>query len=261
MTQTHGERPHPAAAPLLDGKVAVVTGANRGIGRAIADVFRAHGAHVLACARAAEPVPARAADDPEHAAPGGETPIPLDLADAASIKAAIKAIRAAAPRVDILVNNAGVASGGLFQMTTLAEMRAVFEVNVFGPLALTQGVARLMARTGAGSIINLSSVAADRPDPGTLAYGASKAALARATRSLATELGGQGIRVNAIAPGVTETAMQDEMDPAARDALIGASALNTAATPQDIANVALFLASDLSSHITGQTLRVDGGIV
>ncbi|MQX38201.1 SDR family NAD(P)-dependent oxidoreductase [Roseospira navarrensis] len=251
----------PDTARLLDGKVAVVTGANRGIGAAIAATYRAHGAHVLACARGAEAAPARAADDPERATPGGMTPIPLDLADEDSIKAAIKAIRGAAPRVDVLVNNAGVAAGGLFQMTPMADLRAVFEVNLFGTLALTQGITRLMARNRAGSVISITSVVADIPDPGTLAYGASKAALARATRSLATELGPQGIRVNAIAPGVTETGMQDRMDPAARDALIAASALKRAGRPQDVANLALVLASDLSAHITGQIIRVDGGVV
>jgi 3-oxoacyl-[acyl-carrier protein] reductase len=119
----------------------------------------------------------------------------------------------------------------------------------------------LMMRNKSGSIINISSSTAHIADPGTLAYGCSKAALNRATQSMATELGASGIRVNGIAPGVTDTDMGAEMDEAARSKLIMASVLKKAATPQDIANLALFLASDLSSHITGQIISVDGGIV
>ena len=236
---------------LLEGKVAVVTGANRGIGRAIAELFMAHGAHVLACVR-----------DPGSCDLGGAvTPIHLDLADDEAIRAAIKEIRAAAPGVDVLVNNAGVASGALFQMTSIRELRSVFEVNFFGPVILTQQISRLMARGKAGSIVNISSTAAQIANPGTLAYGASKAAFARAAQSLATELGPLGIRVNVIAPGVTRTDMFDQMDPEAREKLISASALKREGAPADVANAALFLASDLSTHITGQIIRVDGGIV
>jgi 3-oxoacyl-[acyl-carrier protein] reductase len=163
--------------------------------------------------------------------------------------------------VDVLVNNAGTASGGLFQMTPISEIRRVLEVNFFGQILLTQGLSRLMTRHRAGSIINIASTAADIADSGTLAYGASKAALARAARSLATELGTFGVRVNAISPGVTRTDMFDQMAPEARERLINSSALKRAAEPADIANVALFLASELSSFVTGQVLRVDGGMV
>ncbi|MEG3618299.1 SDR family oxidoreductase [Magnetovibrio sp. PR-2] len=237
--------------PLLEGKTAVVTGANRGIGRAITEVFLAHGATVLACAR-----------NVEGTFDGLDvTPVGLDLSDEASIKAAIKDIRTASKTVDILVNCAGIASGAVFQMTSMTELRNVFEVNFFGQIALSQGISRLMARHKAGSIINISSTAADNPEPGTIAYGSSKAAFERATQSMATELGGQGIRVNAIAPGVTQTDMADQMDPHAREKLIEASALKKAAEPHDIANAAVFLASNLSSHITGQVIRVDGGMI
>jgi 3-oxoacyl-[acyl-carrier protein] reductase len=118
-----------------------------------------------------------------------------------------------------------------------------------------------MTRHKTGSIINIASTAAMVADPGTLGYGSSKAAFARATQSMATELGASGIRVNAIAPGVTRTDMFDQMTEAARDKLIDSSALKRAAEPQDIANMALFLASDLSSFVTGQIMRVDGGMV
>ena len=236
---------------MLRNKIAVVTGANRGIGLAIARTFAAQGARVLACTRqVSDEALAEIAVD---VGPGQVQVVALDLADEASIKAAIKEIaQLTGNRVDVLVNNAGTASGGLFQMTPIAEMRRVLEVNFFGQILLTQGLSRLMTRHRAGSIINIVSTAADIADPGTLA---------RAARSMATELGAFGVRVNAISPGVTKTDMFDQMAPEARERLINSAALKRAAEPADIANVALFLASELSGFVTGQVLRVDGGMV
>ena len=245
---------------MLKNKTAVVTGANRGIGLAIAKTFVAHGARVLACMRqVSDEALAEIASDAET---GQVKVVALDLTDEVSIKAAIREIaQLAGNRVDVLVNNAGTASGGLFQMTSIAEMRRVFEVHFFGQVLLTQGLSRLMTRHRAGSIINIASTAADIADSGTLAYGASKAALARATRSMATELGAFGVRVNAISPGVTRTDMFDLMALEARERLINSAALKQAAEPADVANVALFFASELSGFVTGQVLRVDGGMV
>jgi 3-oxoacyl-[acyl-carrier protein] reductase len=246
---------------LLQGKVAVVTGANRGIGRAILECFVAHGCSVYACARQ----PDAALDAPGEAlaaAQGGFIEwVTLDLVSEDSIREASRRILSDKRKIDILVNNAGTASGALFQMTSMADMRRTFEVNLFGPMQFSQGLARWMARQGGGSIINLASTAAFVADAGTLAYGSSKAALARATQSMATELGAAGVRVNAIAPGLTKTDMYEQMDPAARDDLLAASALKRPAAAREIANVALFLASDLSSYVTGQVVRADGGLV
>ena len=245
---------------MLENKIAVITGANRGIGLAIAKTFAAQGARVLACMRQVSDE--ALAEIAVGVDPGQVQVVALDLADEASIKAAIMDIaKLTGNRVDVLVNNAGTASGGLFQMTPIAEMRRVFDVNFFGQILLTQGLSRLMARQRAGSIINIASTAADIADPGTLAYGASKAAMARAARSMATELGAFGVRVNVISPGVTRTNMFDQMAPEARERLINLAALKRAAEPADIANVALFLASELSGFVTGQVLRVDGGMV
>jgi len=245
---------------MLKNKIAVVTGSNRGIGLAIARTFAAQGAQVIACMRTVDQLVLQqiASSGVVDSVKG----IALDLGDEASIKAAIKEIGAlTGNKVDILVNNAGTASGGLFQMTPMAELRRVFDTNLMGPILLTQGLSRMMTRHRAGSIINIASTAAEIADPGTLAYGVSKAGLARASRSMATELGAAGVRVNTIAPGVTKTDMFDQMAPDARERLISTAALKRAAEPQDIANVALFLASDLSSFVTGQTLRVDGGMI
>jgi 3-oxoacyl-[acyl-carrier protein] reductase len=187
-------------------------------------------------------------------------PVLVDLSDEQSVKKSIKEIMGISKKIDILVNNAGIASGALFQMTTGAELRKIFEINFFSQIVISQGVAKIMVKNKSGSIINLSSTAAFIADPGTLAYGSSKSAFARATQSMASELGSSNIRVNAIAPGVTKTDMFEQMSIDARDKLINSSALKRAAEPLDIANVALFLASDLSSFVTGQVIRVDGGI-
>lgn len=240
---------------LLADIVAVVSGANRGIGRQIAETFSAHGAKVFACCRASDSATAGWATERSIRL------VTLDLADENSIRQAVKDIRSESAGVDVLVNNAGTAHGALFQMTSMADLRRVFEVNFFGQIAFSQNVIRLMAKRGGGSVINISSSTAERADPGTFAYGASKAAFERATLSMARELGAHSIRVNAIAPGVTETAMLDQMDPAARQSLIEAAAMKRPATPQNIADTALFLASELSAHITGQVIHVDGGLL
>ena len=245
---------------LLKDKVALVTGANRGIGKSIAETFARNGADLFVCVRTLQPEMEKwmHALETEHGV--FVKPILLDLSDEVSVKNLVKEVMAVSSRLDILVNNAGVASGSLFQMTPIAELRKLFEINVFSQIQLSQGVSRLMAKNKSGSIINITSTAAFIADPGTMAYGTSKAAFARATQSMATELGASNIRVNAIAPSVTRTDMFDQMSPAARDKLINSSALKRAAEPQEIANVALFLASDLSSFVTGQIIRADGGI-
>ena len=193
---------------LLKGKSAVVTGCNRGIGKAILELFAEHGANVWACAR--EPSDAFAAStqllanrfDVEI------SPVYFDLADEAQIKTGVQAILAARRPIDVLVNCAGVVSQNrLFQMTPVADMRAVFDVNFFAQMLVTQYISRSMTRQKSGSIIYISSIAGLDGDPAQLEYAASKAALVGATKKLALELGPQGIRVNALAPGLTQTDM------------------------------------------------------
>lgn len=245
---------------MLDNKKAVVTGANRGIGLVITKTFLEQGAEVIACMRNLDlevfkrEIPTAHQDQLRA--------VELNLENEVSIKSAIREIASlSGHRIDILINNAGTASGGLFQLMGILELRRVLEINLIGQLLLTQGLTRLMTKHRSGSIINIASTASEIPDPGTLAYGVSKAGLVRASLSMATELGISNIRVNTISPGLTKTDMYDQMSPAARENLIAKSILKRAADPQDIANVALFLASDLSSFVTGQTLRVDGGII
>jgi 3-oxoacyl-[acyl-carrier protein] reductase len=246
---------------LLHNKVAIITGANRGIGKSIVETFAENGATIIACVRTLSPDTELWMKSIEERFNVPVTPVLVDLSDDESVKDLVKKIILISKKVDILVNNAGIASGALFQMTTISELRKVFEINFFSQIVISQGISRVMSRNKSGSIINLASTSAFIADPGTLAYGSSKSAFARATKSMATELGPMGIRVNALAPSVTKTDMFDQMSADARDSLIESSALKRYAEPQDIANVALFLASDLSLYVTGQVIRVDGGIV
>ncbi|MCG9759920.1 SDR family oxidoreductase [Pseudoalteromonas sp. S4498] len=243
------------AGQLARNKVAVVTGANRGIGKAISETLLAHGCTVIAAVRDIEAAKASLThQDNLHF-------VKLDLNHEDSVKSSIKDIRAISKTVDILINNAGIAMGGLFQMTSMHDVKQLFEVNLFNQLLLTQQISRLMQRQKQGCVINILSSATHQIDRGTLAYGSVKSAFERASLSMAVELADSGIRVNAIAPGVTSTDMAEEMDEQAKIDLVAKSLLKKAAIPQDIANTALFLCSDLATHITGQVLNVDGGLI
>ncbi len=246
---------------LLSGKNAIVTGANRGIGRAIVEQFAQNGANIWAHAR--RETPEFLADMAAIAGRCGVEiePICFDLTDRLSMKTCAKQIASSTRPVDALVNNAGVAHGGLFQMTSIETIREIFEINLFSTLELSQLIVRLMQRRRCGSIINIASLAGLELKSGNVAYGVSKAALIAATKTMAAELGGLGIRVNAIAPGLTDTDMAALMEPQARRNMIDGSSMGRMARPKEIADVAVFLASDMASFMTGQVLCVDGGAI
>lgn len=234
---------------------AVVTGANRGIGLAITERFVAEGYRIAACVRTPSQELRNLLSEAE-----GHTIVTLDLRDDATISEAARAVLKWSKHIDVLVNCAGVASGGLFTMTRIDQMRDVFQVNTFGPLLFTQYIVRAMARAKAGSIVNIGSTAGLLADSGTMVYGGSKAALMHATRVLATELGAIGIRVNAIAPAVVETGMAAQMDDAARAALNARSALPGKIEPSDVAGLVSYIISPEAAQMTGQVLRLDRGM-
>lgn len=246
---------------LLKDKWAVVTGASRGIGWAVTQAFAAEGASVFACARTQNEAFCEACAALAASRGVTVTPVFFDIANEDAVAAGVKEIAGVSKAIDILVNNAGAAHGGLFQMTPLGELRGTFETNYFGTVGLSQRIARLMARRKSGSIVNVASAAGLDGRAGNIAYGASKSALILATRTMAQELAPAGIRVNAVAPGAIATDMLDAMDPKAREALLERSALGRPGTPEEVAGVILFLASDLAGYVTGQTLRVDGGML
>ena len=247
---------------LLTGKIALVTGAGRGIGRAIAEAYAGHGACVAVTDLRAED--AQAVAESINAAGGPQTiALHLDVTDPESVQRAVEATVTKFGRIDILVNNAGIHRGQYVVDFSLEDWEAVFAVNVRGTFLCSQAVARQMIRQGhGGCIINISSASGKKPDPKGAAYCASKSAIIGLTRVLALELGPYAIRANAILPGATDTQMLREVVdrvPGLREELAARTPLRKMAVPRDQANAAVFLASDLASHITGEQLVVSGG--
>lgn len=246
---------------LLHKKTAVITGCNRGIGKAILKSFAENGADIFACVR-------KKNDDFSHFIAESMnvtgvqiTPIYFDLNNAEEMKEAITQIRSTKKPIDILVNNAGIIFTALFQMTSLDKMQEIFDINFFSQMQFTQYISKLMIPRKIGSIINFSSSAAIEGNEGRAAYAASKAAMITATKVIAKELAVHHVRVNAIAPGLTQTDMMIEStSPEAIENTLKRICLKRVGQPEEIANVVLFLASHLSSYMTGQVLRVDGGM-
>ena len=247
---------------MLNGKNAIITGARRGIGRATVEIFAKNGANIWACARTCDP----AFDADMHALSNqygvSIWPIYFDITNDQEIKTSIKLIRNQGISVDALVNIAGIVSPNrLITMTSISTMKDVFDTNFFASIELSQAVLRIMMKQKSGSIVNISSIAGIDGDPAQLEYSSSKAALIAATKKMASEYGQFGIRVNCVAPGLTETSMIKEMAEEVKQNEIARSCLKRSANPEEIANVIAFLSSELASFITAQVIRVDGGIL
>jgi 3-oxoacyl-[acyl-carrier protein] reductase len=245
---------------LLEGKTALITGCLKGIGLSAMRLFARSGSNIVACCQREDP--GFECTCRELAEEAGVCIFPhyFDLAHPEEIKSAMKQVAAAGHKVDILLNIAGMTEDSLFNMTTMPAMNRVFEINVFAQMLVTQYVSKLMVRQKSGSIINVSSVSAIDGNVGQTSYSASKAALIGATKTLASELAEHNIRVNAVAPGVIKTDMTAAIPPERFEKLCSRIPMRRPGLPSEVAGVMLFLASDLSTYITGQVLRIDGGI-
>ncbi len=243
----------------LANQIAVVTGAGRGIGRAIALRFAAAGADVVCVSRTAQNSEKAAG---EVKALGRKAwALAVDVADSAAVGAAAERILAEAGRVDVLVNNAGIARDGLLMRMSDADWDAVLNTNLKGTFAFTRAFTRSFLKQRSGRIINISSIIGLIGNAGQANYAASKAALIGFTKACARELGSRGITVNAIAPGFIDTDMTAALDEKARASLLERIPLNALGKPEDIAEAALYLAGAGGRYITGQVLTVDGGMV
>jgi 3-oxoacyl-[acyl-carrier protein] reductase len=243
----------------LEHQIAVVTGAGRGIGRAIALKFAGEGADVVCVSRTAENSEKVASEVRElgrrawaHA---------VDVADSASVSAATEKILAEAGRVDILVNNAGVTRDGLLMRMSEADWDTVLDTNLKGAFLVTKAFSRVMLKQRSGRIINIASVIGLIGNAGQANYAASKAGLIGFTQSMARELGSRSITVNALAPGFIETDMTAGIKPEMKTEMLKQIPLGCFGQAEDVANAALFLASPAARYITGQVLTVDGGMV
>jgi len=248
----------------LQGKVAVVTGASRGIGESIADVFAREGAHVFICGRKIEGIEAAAAriNAKQHA--GRAVPVVAHVGKAEDVTQLVERARGVTGAIDVLVNNAAtnIAQGPCLTFDE-QQFDKMVDVNLKGVFRLVQAIAPGMVAQGSGSIINIASVAGFRPQMESLLYSMTKAALIMMTQSYALELGPAGVRVNAIAPGLIQTKLSEYFwqDAARRDAFIGGQPIRHLGQPVEIAEVALMLAGGRTSYLTGQTLVVDGGFL
>lgn len=239
---------------LLENKIAIVTGAGRGIGRAIAEQYASEGAQVYVADIREEDLKWTDKNDNVR----GMT---LDICDFAAVKNAVMGIKKEHGHIDILVNNAGLISYEMMSMIDYEKFRKMLEVNVVSLIHFMQLVGRVMARQQSGSIINMASMVAVKGAAGQLSYAASKGAVISATKSAAKELADNHIRVNAIAPGMVGTerfkaVLEEKFSQKINDIPFG-----RLAEPEDIANAALYLASDMSSYVTGQVLGIDGAAI
>lgn len=239
----------------LNGRVALITGASRGIGKAIAEAFANAGAHVVCVSRSAADVQAVADTLPNASAAA------CDVSSTAGFTDLINNIVGEHGRLDILVNNAGITRDGLIMRMKEDDWNMVLDINLKGAFNGIKAVTRTMMKQRSGRIINISSVVGLTGNAGQANYAASKAGLIGLTKSIAKELSSRGITVNCIAPGYIATDMTAELSDAVKEDLEKQIPLGRIGNPEDIANAVLFLASDEASYITGQTITVDGGIV
>ena len=244
----------------LAGKTAIVTGAGRGIGNAVARRFAEEGAKVILISR--NPASCGGAADAINAEfPESCKAYPCDVADAAAVEECVKAILADYPSIDILVNNAGITKDTLLMRMKESDWDAVMDTNLKSVFLFVKALQRTLMKSPAGRIINMASVVGLTGNLGQANYAASKAGVIGFTKSMAQELASRKVTCNAIAPGFIATDMTDAIPEAAKEAILSRIPMKDLGKPEDIANCALFLASDESRYMTGQVLVCDGGMV
>ena len=244
---------------FLTDKTALVTGASRGLGRAIALTLAAEGAAIAAVARSEEAL--KETVEAIRATGGTAEPFALDVSDGAAAEASVEKITARFGHIDVLVNNAGVTRDGLLMRMTSEAWDAVIDTNLKGAFNLTKPVGRLMVKQRAGRIVNISSVIGLIGNAGQANYAASKAGLIGFTKSVAREFASRGITCNVVCPGFIETDMTRELSEDLRKKLLERIPLQRFGQPNDVAGVVAFLCSPAADYITGQIVTVDGGMV
>ena len=240
-------------------KNVIITGANRGIGKTMVEVFCANGCNVWACARKKNEEFEKFLANTALKYGVWAKPVYFEMTDENSLISGIQSIFADKQVVNVLINNAGISTVNLLSQSKVEDIRNLFEVNYFSVLRIIQLVCKKMIMKRSGAIINMASIAGIEPQPGKIAYGSSKAAIILMTKCLAKELGPLGIRVNAIAPGPIETEMIQQYNDEMLKKLATESSLRRLGLPEEIAQTALFLASDKASYINGEIIKVDGG--
>jgi 3-oxoacyl-[acyl-carrier protein] reductase len=242
----------------LAGKVALVSGGSRGIGRAVVELFARDGVDVVFFYRGNAPA-AQDVVTAVHSGGGNCEALQVDVTDAEAVTTAVEAIVDKRGRIDVLVNNAGIVRDNLLGMLEDEDIRAVLDTNIGGVFNLTRAVSRHMISKRSGRIINLSSVAAEKGGRGQSNYAASKGAIEAFTRAMAVELASRKITVNCVAPGVIETEMSQQVRDLADDQIKARILLRRYGQAQDVAHAVWFLASRFADYITGEVLHVDGG--
>ena len=245
---------------LLDGKCALVTGASRGIGRAVALKLASEGAKV-ALNFAGNEAAANEVRQEIEAMGGQAILVKADVADEAAVQDMVQKTADAFGRIDILVNNAGITRDGLLARMKEEDWDAVLSTNLKGVFLTTKAVAKLMMEQRAGRIVNMASVVGVSGNAGQANYSAAKAGVIGFTKTIARELASRGVTANAVAPGFIATDMTSVLSDKAKEAALTGIPLGRMGTPEDVAAAVLFLVSDQSSYITGQVLHVDGGMV
>ena len=244
---------------LLQDKVAVITGAGAGIGKAIALAFAREGCDIAVC-DVMEETALETVSEIEALGRKSAAYI-VDVTDSEAVKETMDKIIDNFHQINILVNNAGITRDGLLVRMSDADWQAVLNVNLNGTFIFSRAASRYMMKQRSGSIVSIASIIGLIGNAGQANYSASKAGVIGLTKSLAKELASRGVRANAIAPGFIKTAMTDKLNESQVEAMLSNIPMKSLGEPEDVAKAALFLASDLSAYITGQVLTVDGGMV